>query len=148
MEVMLLIRDFHEKDLKQVTSLIADTFNRNYNPQFYMSILERWPSGFLIVEEEHGLLGVLAAVISAPKEARILLMAVRPRYRNRGIGTGLLSEFISRCVALDLKAVNLEVRISNEKAIRFYDTKGFNIISLLPNYYEDGEAGYLMRKVL
>ncbi len=148
MEAMLLIRDFHTKDLKPVTALIADTFDRNYNPEFYLSILERMPNGFLIVEDEHGMVGVLAAVISAPKEARILLMAVRPIYRNRGIGTMLLNEFISRCVSMDLKAVNLEVRISNEKAIRFYDTKGFNIISLLPNYYEDGEAGYLMRKVL
>ena len=128
--------------------MIADTFNRNYNPEFYLSILERWPSGFLVVEDERGLVGVLAAVISAPKEARILLMAVRPIYRKRGIGTMLLSEFISRCVPLDLKAVNLEVRISNEKTIRFYGAKGFNIISLLPSYYEDGEAGYLMRKVL
>jgi ribosomal-protein-alanine N-acetyltransferase len=145
---MLLIRDFLPKDLQQVTALIADTFNRNYNPEFYLSILERWPSGFLVVEDERGLVGVLAAVISAPKEARILLMAVRPIYRKRGIGTMLLSEFISRCVTLDLKAVSLEVRISNEKAIRFYDAKGFNIISLLPNYYEDGEAGYLMKRVL
>ncbi|MEE9150768.1 MAG: GNAT family N-acetyltransferase [Thermoplasmata archaeon] len=145
---MLLIRDFHSKDLSQVTELIADTFNRNYNPGFYFSLRERWKSGFLVAADEGGVVGVLVAVISAPKEARILLMAVRPIYRNRDIGTMLLNEFISRCVRLDLKAVNLEVRISNEKAIRFYDTKGFNFISLLPSYYEDGEAGYLMRKVL
>lgn len=145
---MLLIRDFHPKDLQQVSALIADTFNRNYNPEFYLSFMERWKSGFLVAEDEKGVIGVLTAMISAPKEGRILLMAVRPPYRNRGIGTQLLKEFISRCFILDLKAVNLEVRISNEKAIRFYDTHGFNIMSLLPSYYEDGEAGYLMRKVL
>lgn len=143
-----MIRNFSPKDLSEVTALIADTFNRNYNPDFYLSLFEKWRGGFLIAEDEKGVVGVLVAMISAPKEARILLMAVRPVYRNRSIGTMLLNEFISRCVRLNLKAVNLEVRISNEKAVRFYDTKGFNIISLLPNYYEDGEAGYLMRKVL
>jgi ribosomal-protein-alanine N-acetyltransferase len=148
MEAMLLIRNFNPQDLSQVTALVADTFNRNYNPDFYLSLFEKWGGGFLIAEDEKGLVGVLVAMISAPKEARILLMAVRPVYRNRSIGTMLLNEFISRCVRLNLKAVNLEVRISNEKAVRFYDTKGFNIISLLPNYYEDGEGGYLMKKVL
>lgn len=143
-----MIRNFSPKDLSQVTAMVADTFNRNYNPEFYLSLLEKWRGGFLIAEDEKGVVGVLVAMISAPKEARILLMAVRPVYRNRSIGTMLLNEFISRCVRLNLKSVNLEVRISNEKAVRFYDTKGFNIISLLPNYYEDGEAGYLMRKVL
>lgn len=145
---MLLLRDFRPKDLSDVSVLIADTFNRNYTPEFYLSLQERWNGGFLVAEGEKGVIGVLVGVISAPKEARILLMAVRPIHRNRGIGTMLLNEFVSRCFRLDLKAVNLEVRISNEKAIRFYDSQGFNIISLLPSYYEDGEAGYLMRKVL
>ncbi|UCG69889.1 MAG: ribosomal protein S18-alanine N-acetyltransferase [Thermoplasmata archaeon] len=148
MDCVLLIRDFHPKDLQQVTALIAETFNRNYNPEFYLSLMQRWGSGFMVAEDERGVIGVLTAMISAPKEGRILLMAVQPSYRNRGIGTQLLKEFISRCFILDLKAVNLEVRISNEKAIRFYDSHGFNILSLLPSYYEDGEAGYLMKKVL
>lgn len=102
----------------------------------------------MVVENEKGIIGCLAAVISAPKEARIILMAVRPEHRNRGIGTLLLSEFISRCFISDIRSVNLEVRVSNDKAMRFYNTQGFDIISLLPSYYEDGEAGYFMKKVL
>jgi ribosomal-protein-alanine N-acetyltransferase len=145
---MLLIRDFKKKDLEDVSALISDTFGRNYNPEFYFAIWERWRSGFLVVENEQGIIGCLAAVISAPKEARIILMAVRPEHRNRGIGTLLLSEFISRCFISDMRSVKLEVRVSNDKAMRFYNDQGFDIISLLPSYYEDGEAGYLMRKVL
>ncbi len=145
---MLLIRDFRSQDLSQVTSLIAETFNRNYNPNFYFSIMEGWERGFLVVEDKSGVVGVLAAVISAPKEARILLMTVRPEYRNRGVGTRLLAELISRCYVADIKAIRLEVRLSNERALRFYNTQGFDIISLLPSYYEDGEAGYLMRRVI
>ena len=87
-------------------------------------------------------------MISAPKEGRILLMATRPEHRNRGIGSMLLREFVVRCIRSDIKAVRLEVRISNEKAIRFYNAHGFNFISVLPSYYEDGEPGYLMRRVL
>ncbi|UCE74062.1 MAG: hypothetical protein JSV56_13750 [Methanomassiliicoccales archaeon] len=75
-EWMLLVRNFRRKDLPEITTLIADTFNRNYNYNFYLSIFEKWQGGFLIAEDERGVVGVLTAVISAPKEARILLMAV------------------------------------------------------------------------
>ncbi len=145
---MLLIRDFKEKDLKDVSALITETFNRSYNPEFYLAIRDRWKSGFLVVEDERGVVGTLAAVISAPKEARILLMAIQMEHRNRGMGTMLLSEFISRCHISDIRSISLEVRVSNDKAMRFYNDQGFDIISLLPAYYEDGEAGYLMKKVL
>ena len=145
---MLLIRDLRPTDLAQVAVLVANTFNRNYDPSFYLSIYDSWKSGFLIAEDEKGIIGVSMAAISAPKEARILLMAVRSEYRNRGIGRLLLAEFISRCFRADIKIVSLEVRVSNKKAIRFYRSHGFSIISILPSYYEDDEAGYLMRKML
>ncbi len=145
---MLLIRNFHPKDISHVSTLVADPFNRNYNSEFYLSIMQRWDAGFMVAEDKKGVIGMLAAMISAPKEARILLMAVRPRYRNRRIGSMLLSEFISRCITMDIKSVILEVRTSNEPAMRFYNAQGFDVISILPSYYEDGEAGYLMKKVL
>jgi ribosomal-protein-alanine N-acetyltransferase len=145
---MQVIRDFHPDDLQQVSSLIVDTFDRHYNSSFYLTLYEAWKDGFLVAEDEKGLLGVLVAVISAPKESRILLMAVRPEYRNRGIGAMMLNELISRCFKVDIKAVNLEVRVTNEKAIHFYKTHGFDTLSLLPSYYEDGGAGYHMKKML
>jgi ribosomal-protein-alanine N-acetyltransferase len=145
---MLLIRTFKKSDIPQVTSIISDTFGRNYNSNFYLSIFEKWEGGFLVAQSEREIVGVLTAMISAPKEARILLMATRPQYRNRGMGTQLLSEFILRCYHLNLKAVNLEVRISNEPGIRFYIRHGFLIKGIINTYYEDGEAGYVMKKLL
>jgi ribosomal-protein-alanine N-acetyltransferase len=145
---MLMIRDFHPKDLPSVSAIVSDVFNRDYNPNFYLSLYEGWKSGFLVSEDLKGIVGVLASMISGPKEARILLMAVRPQFRGKGIGTGMLREFISRCFVSGMKTVILEVRISNKMAIQFYNNQGFDIITMLPNYYEDGEAGYLMRKAL
>ena len=145
---MLLIRNFRKKDLQQVTDIIAREFNRNYNPDFYLSLYERWNNGFLIAEDERGVVGVLVAMLSQPKESRILLMAVKPEFRGRRIGAMMLSELVSRCIQVNLMAVTLEVRISNKKAISFYNTHGFTIKTIISNYYEDGEAGYLMKKVL
>jgi ribosomal protein S18 acetylase RimI-like enzyme len=145
---MLLIRNFKKEDLDQVNSLISNEFARNYNTDFYLSIASRWKDGFLVAQDKIGIIGMCASVISAPKTARILLMVVRPDYRRRGIGAQLLSELVNRCYQLDLKAVTLEVRISNKDGIRFYQKHGFVTKTIISNYYEDGEAGYLMRKVL
>lgn len=145
---MLLIRNFKKEDLEQVDSLISNEFNRTYNSDFYLSILNRWNDGFLVAQDKIGIIGMCACVISAPKTARILLMVIRPDYRSRGIGAQLLSELMNRCYQLDLKALTLEVRISNKGGIRFYQKYGFEAKTIISNYYEDGEAGYLMRKVL
>lgn len=145
---MLLIRDFRYDDLTSVAGIVSSVFNRFYNDSFYESIYESWRDGFLVVESENGIMGVLTAMISAPKEARILLMAVRPEYRNRGIGRSMLAEFTERCFGKDLKVINLEVRINNDSAIRFYRNHGFKVLSVIPNYYEDGGAGYHMKKIL
>lgn len=145
---MLVIRNFKREDLGEVSSLIAKTFNRNYNPEFYLSLYERWHDGFFIARDTHDIIGVCIAMISAPKTARILLMAVRGDYRSRGIGAQLLNELIKRCIILDLKGVTLEVRISNKPGIRFYEKHNFAIKSIITDYYEDGEAGYLMKRIL
>jgi ribosomal-protein-alanine N-acetyltransferase len=145
---MLLIRNFKEKDLAKVSNIIEAEFNRNYAPDFYFNLFERWKGGFLVAEDERGIVGVLVAMLSRPKESRILLMAVIPEYRGRGIGRMMLAELVSRSVQMNLMAVTLEVRISNKRAINFYNKHGFIIKTLISNYYEDGEAGYLMRRVL
>ena len=145
---MLLLRDFRYDDLRSVAGIVSSIFNRHYNDSFYESMYESWRDGFLVAQSENGIVGMLAAMISAPKEARILLMAVRPEYRNRGIGRSMLAEFTERCFGNDLKVINLEVRITNDYAIRFYRNQGFEVVSVIPNYYEDGGAGYHIKKIL
>ncbi len=145
---MLVIRNFKRDDLLDVSSLIAKTFKRNYNPEFYLSLYDRWQDGFLVAHDTHGVIGVCVAMISAPKTARILLMAVQSQHRNRGIGAQMLKELINRCILNDIKTMTLEVRISNKPGIRFYETHNFEIKSIISGYYEDGEAGYLMRRTL
>ncbi len=48
---------------------------------------------------------------------------------------------------LGYRNINLEVRISNQKAINLYKKYGFKIVTIRKNYYQDNhEDAYLMIK--
>jgi ribosomal-protein-alanine N-acetyltransferase len=74
--------------------------------------------------------------------AHVISIATDPEHRRRGVGRLLL------CTALKLLAegrvgeVFLEVRVSNEAALRLYKAAGFEVAETLTNYYSDGEDGY------
>lgn len=63
-------------------------------------------------------------------EAELLNLAVHPRARRRGVGRALAGAMAGR-------RVWLEVRASNEGAIRFYESLGFERRGLRRDYYRE-----------
>ena len=48
---------------------------------------------------------------------------------------------------LIIKSISLEVRVSNNTAIKLYEENGYKISGIRKNYYEDnGEDAYIMVK--
>jgi ribosomal-protein-alanine N-acetyltransferase len=78
-------------------------------------------------------------------EAHLTAIAVREKYRRRGIGELLLISVIEQAIQLDAKVVTLEVRVSNAAAQALYEKYGFNKVGTRRNYYTDNrEDGLLM----
>jgi len=92
--------------------------------------------------------GFLLGVNQVPEEGRILMFAVDRDWRQRGLGSALMSRFIELCRERGLRRVTLEVRVGNVNAIRFYTRFGFSVTDLLPSYYSDGENGYQMTRAV
>lgn len=68
-------------------------------------------------------------------EATLFNMAIHPQFQDKGMATALLSHAIDTIKALHIKTLWLEVRASNQKAIYLYETLGFNVITIRPDYY-------------
>ena len=70
-------------------------------------------------------------------EIHINNLAMRPKFRGRGIGTGLLHHVLAEARGLGARRATLEVRASNEGARRFYDRLGFYVAGTRRNYYSN-----------
>ena len=78
-------------------------------------------------------------------EAHITNLAVRKRYRRRGIGELLLISIIDLAKELKASIMTLEVRASNLPAQNLYRKYGFTQVGIRRGYYLDNrEDGILM----
>lgn len=75
----------------------------------------------------------------------IMNLAVDEPYRGRGLATRLLQDLFDATEGEGLRGYTLEVRISNERAIRLYERMGFTSSGIRRGYYTDNrEDAYVM----
>ena len=78
-------------------------------------------------------------------EGHITNVAVAPDYRRMHIGRAMLETLFEVTGQAGIERYTLEVRASNEPAIRLYEGLGFKSEGIRPGYYEDnGEDAVIM----
>jgi ribosomal protein S18 acetylase RimI-like enzyme len=75
----------------------------------------------------------------------IATIAVDLQYRRRGIGLALLHACEQK---LGVPISRLTVRVSNQDAISMYEKDGYKTADIWKAYYNDGEDGMVMEKLL
>lgn len=82
-----------------------------------------------------------------PPVAIINNIAVRERFRRRGIGTALISAALGECGGCS--SLTLEVRVSNDAAIALYERFGFSLVGRRKGFYENpSEDALIMTKFM
>ncbi len=77
-------------------------------------------------------------------EAHITNIAVRKDDRGKGIGKLLMATLIMKARELGAKSMTLEVKFTNEKAIKMYLDFGFRIEGVRKRYYNNRDDAYVM----
>jgi [ribosomal protein S18]-alanine N-acetyltransferase len=77
-------------------------------------------------------------------ELHINTLAVDPDLRRQGLATLLLRRLMADAVREGAKAAFLEVRRSNEVALRLYESLGFAVTATRRNYYTQPEEDALV----
>jgi ribosomal protein S18 acetylase RimI-like enzyme len=145
---VFLIRRFRAEDLPQVVRMVDSIFRERYEVPMYMNLFQSWPDGFQVVEQDGRVVAFILGMISAPRQARVLLLGVEPALWGQGLGTRLMWTFMNAAATLPADSVTLELRLSNQRALAFYYRLGFTVTGMIPSYYKDGEGAHVMQRAL
>jgi ribosomal-protein-alanine N-acetyltransferase len=148
---VIVIRRAVKDDIRSVYELEKRCFKDPYPEVVLLMLYQLYPELFFVAENgiEKNIVGYVSGMIRMDGFGHIASICVDEKYRRRGIGRRLM-ETIESAMRTIFKVCNfrLEVRVSNEPAIKLYESLGYRIISRLKGYYLDGEDGYLMTKTI
>lgn len=142
-------RKMEEKDLDQVVEIEEVSFpNGGWNrTQFEYEISSNTVANPYVLYLDDELIGYYS-LWEMFENTSIATIAVKDKYRNKGIGGILLSKIVEQSIEKGFTSIDLEVRKSNEPAIKLYKSYGFKVISVRKGYYSNGEDAYIMVKDL
>ncbi len=120
------------------------SFPNPYTIDFFTYYLSLTPEGFLVAEQEGGVVGYMIAEVEGI-DGLIVSIAVSPEHRNRGIGSLLMREALES-LCNRARRINLQVSAENMVAITFYRKFSFREISRIKNYYPNGDDAILMAR--
>lgn len=80
--------------------------------------------------------------------ARLYSLVTDPDHRGRGVAKALLDAAEAAATERGCVSIRLEVRVDNVDAIRLYERRGYDVVGVTDDFYEDGSDALRMRKRL
>ena len=149
-----ILRRCELSDIIPVMEINLKTLPEHYSDYFYESLLEELPEAFIVAEVSNKIVGYIMCKLEHGfsnfkklgfvKKGHVVSIAVIDEYRGKGFGSALVDEAVRGVKTIRCSELYLEVRCSNNDAVRLYEKLGFSIIHRLKAYYRDGEDAYLM----
>lgn len=140
----IIIKKMQERDLDAVAAIEQEIFSMPWSRQGFADVLYREDVLFLIAEKKNQVLGYVGIYLTED-EGEITNVAVTSQARRQGIARQLLQELIRQLEDQNIYRIVLEVRVSNEPAIRLYEEFGFENAGKRKNFYEKPtEDAYVM----
>jgi ribosomal-protein-alanine N-acetyltransferase len=149
-----VVRRCEMEDIPAVIEINMSTLPEHYSDYFFESILKELPEAFIVAELDSKIVGYIMCKVEFGfsnfrklgfvKKGHVVSVAVVAEHRNKGLGKALMQEATSGMVSKKCDEIYLEVRVSNESAVKLYEYLGFIIKTKIRGYYRDGEDAYLM----
>ncbi|PBO82843.1 MAG: ribosomal-protein-alanine N-acetyltransferase [Nitrosopumilales archaeon] len=149
-----ILRRCELSDIIPVIEINLRTLPEHYSDYFYESLLEELPEAFIVAEISGKIVGYIMCKIEHGfsnfkklgfvKKGHVVSIAVIDEHRRKGFGSILVDEAVKGVKTIQGSELYLEVRCSNNDAVKLYEKLGFSIIQRLKAYYRDGEDAYVM----
>lgn len=128
-------------DREAVLAIEAGSFTNPWVASTFESMLETPAGRVYVARLDRGRIVAFCACWLIEDELHVNTIAVEGRFRRRGIAYRLLREVLARTGA---RRATLEVRASNDAAVRLYAKLGFRVTAVRRNYYRNPEEDGLI----
>lgn len=134
----MIIRKMTKGDLKEVADIEKEIFSTPWSQKSFQNAIENNHNVYYVAVIDDKIVGYIG-IWGVADEGQINNVAVAKEYRNQGICTSILTKVMEECKDRGVVAFTLEVRVSNEAAIRVYEKMGFKNCGIRKNYYKKPE---------
>lgn len=140
----LTIRQANVEDVEDIYEIEKLCFPDPWSRESLIYEFEQNPRAFYIVAELEKRVVGYAGLWWVGDEGHITNVAVKPGFRNRHIGNGIIDVLIDFTVEQGIRHHTLEVRKSNEAAICLYEKFGFRTEGVRKGYYANNKEDALI----
>lgn len=135
----MIIREMTVEDAAAAAVLEKECFSMPWSQKIYETTLANKDTLYLLAEEDTPDGKVLVGMCGLQNilgEADISNVAVKQEFRRQGIAEKLLGRLLEEGRRQGIYAFTLEVRSSNEAAIKLYEKYGFVTEGIRKRFYE------------
>lgn len=146
--VRLMIRKGIPQDADDLAEIEKACFSVPWSREsLYRDLSGNALSRYVVAQVDDEIVGYINAWLIR-EEAHINNVAVLPKERRQHIGSLMMEAFLHVTEVEGAQSHTLEVRTSNEPAIKMYEKFGFRSVGTRPGYYQDnGEDALIMWRI-
>lgn len=136
-------------DIGAIVAIENVSFPDPWDQNVFLEALTYYPTTYFVATCDGAVAGFLVGALEDTGEniyGHICNLAVLPRFRHRNIGRLLVTRAEHQFAIELASAVQLEVRVSNTAAQKFYRRMGYQNVFGIDSYYANGEDAFVMMK--
>ena len=132
----IIISHHTKDDLNAIAEIERVSINPPWSFKAICDFAECNTSRILVAKIDNIVVGYITYSVVLD-EVQIANVATHPDYRRRGIGEKLLMHLYNESMSENMFVITLEVRESNEPAIRLYEKCSYSEVGRRKNYYKN-----------
>ena len=140
---MLLIREMKADDVEIVSKIESEVFSMPWSAKDFLEMVEADYACYYVAEVDGEIAGC-CGIRNIAGEGEITNVVVAPPYRKKGIALKMMEYMLERAAEVGIGDCTLEVRVSNQPAIRLYERLGFKGEGVRPHFYDKPDEDALI----
>ena len=132
-------------DVEAVVEIEAEAYGKHHwaKSSFYDEMSNNLAKYYVAKTLEGEIVGY-AGTWHIVDEGHITTIAVKKEFLRNHIGEAIIQRIINDCYKENIKYLTLEVRVSNNPAIKLYEKYGFRSLGTRKKYYQDNNEDALI----